>query len=193
MAWDPEKVFSGPQSCALPLTAIFTAGRLAGALHPGPPPGLTASVALEESWRSRVRPIRFQQGFPVFSCSQQGGFRPGAAEPRKGFGERGPDLRGRGSSWLFSQGCPPPGQGLSAHFSSSAPHFLPGALVHEWARQAFCFQSSVSLRSRLDPRPGRDTTHRFAKALKCSIRMFIKYSIYAVCPRSHRPKIKSAV
>lgn len=39
----------------------------------------------------------------------------------------------------------------------------------------------------------QDPTYCLTRDPEHSIRMFIKYSIYAVCPRSHRPKIKSAV
>lgn len=69
----------------------------------------------------------------------------------------------------------------------------PALLVHLWARWVFCFQRAASLRSRLGPRRCRDPTHHLAMAPERSIRMFIKYSIYAVCPRSQRPKIRSVV
>lgn len=195
MAWDGEKVCSRSRNCALPRLPRGPT-RLAGALHPGPLPGLSESVALEESWRGDVWPLQAEKEFPAFPCSLQVRFWPGAVEPRKGrFRERGSTCVGQ-SGAAFLPGCCPWGVHSPARasaLSSPAPRYSPRALVHEWARQAFCFQSSVSLRSRLDPRPGRDPTHRFAKALKRSIRMFIKYSIYAVCPRSHPPKIKSAV
>lgn len=201
MAWDRERVCSWPRSCVLTGWSRHPphgAARLADVLHPGPPlvswnlwpwrrAGAVGSV--------RSEPSRL---FPASSCFQQGRFRPGAAEPRKGrLSARGPAqpcVRRSGAAFL--PGCFPRGVHRPARASAlsfPAPRYLPRSLVHEWARQAFCFQSSVSLRSRLDLRPGRDPTHHSAKALKRSIRMFIKYSIYVVCPRSHRPKIKSAV
>lgn len=206
---DPRAPCSlGPGKGLLPVSKLCT-GRVVGPSTgrarstrgrspPGPPLGLAESVALEESRRGRVRSLRVQQAFPASPCSQQGRFRPGAAEPRKGrLSGRGPAQPCVGRSGAaFLPGCFPRGVHRLARasaLSSPVPRYLPRPLVHEWARQAFCFQSSVSLRSRLDPRPVRDPTHRFAKALKRSIRMFIKYSIYVVCPRSHRPKIKSAV
>lgn len=61
------------------------------------------------------------------------------------------------------------------------------------ARQAFCSPSAASLRSGLHPGGrGGDPTHCLAKAPARGIRAFIKYSICAVCPRSHRPEIKRA-
>lgn len=199
VAWDGKRVCSRPRSCALPCWPrhpLRGPTRLARTFHPGPPPRLSECVVLEEWWRGGVCPLQAGKGFPAFPCSQQGRFWPEATEPRKGrFSERGSTCVGL-SGTAFLPGCFPWGVHRPARastLSSPAPRYSPRALVHEWARQVFCFQSSVSLRSRLNPRPGRDPTHRFAKPLKRSIRMFIKYSIYAVCPRSHRPKIKSAV
>lgn len=89
MAWDGEKVCSWSRNCALPRLPRGPT-RLAGALHPGPLPGLSESVALEESWRGDVWPLQAEKEFPAFPCSLQVRFWPGAVEPRKGrFRERG--------------------------------------------------------------------------------------------------------
>lgn len=163
----------------------------------GPQPGLAESMALAElvpRALSALNPVGVSSGF----------FRVAGPthRARAGGAQKGPLRCTR--LQLASAGAVPPlppgGFRRGVHGRPRAPALCPparcaspGLVVHVWARRVFCFQRTVSLRSRLDPRRCRDRTHRLAMAPERSIRMFIKYSIYAVCPRSHRPKIKPAV
>lgn len=166
------------------------------ACYPRPPPALAESVVLAEPAPRAVR-AWYRAEFPAASSvcrahsRRRGGHCPGGAAGAQGL--RGPRGSGASSSSTrrFRSGvlggpapgpCPPAGRAAPRRASRAG---LPG----------LCFQRAVSLRSRLDPRRCADATPRLATAPapERSIRMFIKYSIYAVCPRSHRPKIKSAV
>lgn len=67
--------------CTGPVVAPSTA-RVRSTCRRSPPGPAAESVALEESRRGEVCSLRAEQEFPAFPCSQQGRFRPGAAEPR---------------------------------------------------------------------------------------------------------------